>query len=40
MAFEAEQEKQIAALTVEQVNEAIRKYIKPEKLVIVKAGDF
>ena len=28
------------ALTPEQVNAAIRKYINPEKLIIVTAGDF
>ncbi len=33
-------EDQMKALTPEQVNAAIRKYIKPEKLIIVTAGDF
>jgi predicted Zn-dependent peptidase len=30
----------IESLTVDQVNTAMRKYIKPEKLIIVTAGDF
>ncbi len=34
------QEKNIAGLTVEQVNAAIRKYVKADKFVVVKAGDF
>ena len=33
-------EDQMKALTPEQVNAAIRKYLKPEKLIIVTAGDF
>ena len=33
-------EDQMKALTPEQVNAAIRKYINPEKLIIVTAGDF
>ena len=40
MAFEADVEKKMHALTVEQVNAALRKYIDPKKLVIVTAGDF
>jgi zinc protease len=40
MAFEADVEKKISSLTVEQVNAALRKYIDPKKLVIVTAGDF
>jgi zinc protease len=39
-AFHAEQDRKIAALTVEQVNAAIRKHLDPKKLVIVRAGDF
>jgi zinc protease len=35
-----EQEKRIAALTPEDVRAAFRKHIKPERLVIVRAGDF
>jgi zinc protease len=40
MAYEAELEKKIAALTPEQVNAALQKHIDPKKLVIVTAGDF
>jgi zinc protease len=40
MAFEADVEKKISSLTLEQVNAALRKYIDPKKLVIVTAGDF
>lgn len=40
MSWYAKQEKQIADLTVDQVNAALRKYVKPEKIVYVKAGDF
>ncbi|WP_345320423.1 pitrilysin family protein [Novipirellula rosea] len=40
MAYEAEHEAQIQAATLESVNEAIRKYIQPEKLVMAIAGDF
>ena len=37
---DAEHEKRIAALTPEQVNAAVKKYIDYAKLTIVKAGDF
>jgi zinc protease len=40
MAFEAELERRVGALTVDQVNAALRKYIQPAKLTVVKAGDF
>lgn len=40
MSWHADQEKQIADLTVDQVNAALRKYVKPERIVYVKAGDF
>ena len=40
MAYQSLHEEQIAAATVESVNEAIRKYIVPEKWVIAIAGDF
>ena len=33
-------EDQMMKLTPEQVNSAIRKYLKPEKLIIITAGDF
>ena len=35
-----EEEKNAQALTLEQVNAALRKYIDPNKLNIIKAGDF
>jgi zinc protease len=40
MAYDAEREKQIRALTPEVVNAALQKHIDPSKLVIVTAGDF
>jgi zinc protease len=39
-AYDAELERRIAALTPEQVNAAVRKYLDYNKLTIVKAGDF
>ena len=33
-------EQNISELDVEKVNSMLRKYIKPEKLIIVTAGDF
>ena len=33
-------EKKIAALTPDQINAAMRRYIDPAKITIVKAGDF
>ncbi len=40
MEFIADLEAKVAALTVEQVNEAIRKYIDPDQIFVVTAGDF
>ncbi len=40
MEREADLDEQIEALTVEQVNRAVAQYLDPDKLVIVKAGDF
>lgn len=40
MEFTAEFEKRISELTVEDVNKAMRKHIRPERLYIVMAGDF
>ena len=40
LAWDAEFEKKIAALTPEQINAAMRRYIDPAKITIVKAGDF
>ena len=39
-AYDIELEKRIAALTPQQLVEAMRKYIDPSKITIVKAGDF
>ncbi len=38
--WDAELERKIAALNLEQVNAAIRKYFTPDKITIIKAGDF
>jgi zinc protease len=38
--WDAEFEKKVAALTAEQITSAMRKYLDPAKLSIVKAGDF
>lgn len=38
-AYQAELDRQIAALTVDKVNAAIRKYLDPKKLAIIRAGD-
>ena len=40
MMWSQELEDKVSALTVEQVNAAIKKFIHPDKLVYVKAGDF
>ncbi|MCI0337386.1 MAG: insulinase family protein [Acidobacteria bacterium] len=40
LAWDAEFEKKVEALTPEQITAALRKYIDPAKLSIVKAGDF
>lgn len=40
MNWDSEFEKKIAALTVEQVNAALRKYIIPDKVTMIKVGDF
>lgn len=38
--FEADFERMVQALTLDDVNAAFRKYIDPAKLTVVKAGDF
>jgi zinc protease len=38
--FDANFEKQVEVITVEQVNAAMKKFIDPKKITIVKAGDF
>jgi len=40
MAFQAKIDREIEALTLDQVNAAFRKYVDPSKLVFVYAGDF
>ena len=40
MAFDAEMDKKVQALTAEQIVEAMRRHLKLEDLTIVKAGDF
>jgi len=40
MAWDAEYEKAVMALTADQVNAAFRKHIDPKSIVIVRAGDF
>jgi zinc protease len=39
-AYSKEREQRIAALTPEDIRTAFRKHVSPEKLVIVRAGDF
>ncbi len=40
MAFDANFEKMVSALTVDDVNAAMKKYIKPAKISAIEAGDF
>ena len=40
MAFDAELERRVQALDVDQVNAAFRTYLDPAQLSVVKAGDF
>ena len=40
MTFDEQLEAKIAALTPEQINAAIRKYIDPKQIVIIRGGDF
>ncbi|MEP6924103.1 MAG: pitrilysin family protein [Pyrinomonadaceae bacterium] len=40
LAWDIELEKKVAALTPEQINTAMRKYVTPDKITIIKAGDF
>src|SRR5205807_1721127 len=39
-AFAAEQDARVSATTVDAVNQALRRYLDPKRLVIVRAGDF
>jgi len=40
LAWDADLEKKVAALTPEQITAAMRRYIDPAKMTIIKAGDF
>lgn len=40
IAWDADFERKIQALTAEQVNAAMRKFLTPDKITIIKAGDF
>ncbi len=40
MAFDADLERKVQALSVDQVNAAFRKYLDPAQVSVVKAGDF
>jgi zinc protease len=40
MAFDKDLEAKVGALTVAQVNEALRAHLKPEAVSVIKAGDF
>ncbi|TVP94387.1 MAG: insulinase family protein [Planctomycetaceae bacterium] len=40
MQFTADHERRVSELTIEQVNQAIRDFIDPERLVMAVAGDF
>ena len=39
-AYDAGRDRKRAALTVAEVNQAVRKHLAPDKLVIIRAGDF
>jgi len=40
LAYDADLERRVAALTPDAINAAMRKYLIPGKIVVVKAGDF
>ncbi len=40
MSWDEDMEKKIAALSVDQVNAAMRKWISPDKITFIQAGDF
>ena len=40
MAWEANLEAKVQALTVEEVNRVFKKYVDPTKMIVIKAGDF
>jgi zinc protease len=40
LSYNSELEKKVAALTVDEVNQAVRKNWSPKKLIIIHGGDF
>jgi zinc protease len=40
MQFQADLERKVGGLTVDQVNAALRKYVDPKQLTVITAGDF
>ncbi|MEO6331635.1 MAG: hypothetical protein ABIV11_04875, partial [Gemmatimonadaceae bacterium] len=40
MTYDAKLDADLAALTAEQVNVAVRKYLDPSKMIVVRAGDW
>jgi zinc protease len=40
MEWDAELEAKVMALTIEEINAAMQKYLDPEKMVVIKVGDF
>ena len=40
MQWNEELEAKVMALTVEDINAAMQKYLNPDKMVVIKAGDF
>lgn len=40
LAYDADLERRVAALTPEQINAAMRRYLDPARLTVVEAGDF
>jgi zinc protease len=40
LSFDTDFEEKATALTVDQVNAVLRKYMNPDKLTLVYAGDF
>ena len=39
-AFQAEHERRVSAASSDDVRNALRKYLDPKKLIIIRAGDF
>ncbi len=40
LGFDADSEDKAKALTVDQVNAALKKYVGPDKMTMIYAGDF